>query len=97
MSPTEPPWTFVLYTAGNTPRSRQAFANITKYGEQYLDNHYSIEVVDLLVQPQRAEGDQILALPTLVRRSPQPPCRVIGDLADEKKVLASLHIPAAMN
>ncbi|MES2775728.1 MAG: circadian clock KaiB family protein [Bacteroidota bacterium] len=81
-----------LYIAGQTPKSTLALKNITRYCEQYLKGQYSIEVVDLLKNPQLAEGDQIFAIPTLVRKLPEPIRKIIGDLSNEEKVLVGLNI-----
>ena len=85
-------WELRLYVAGNTPKSVTALNNLKKYCEQHLKGEYSIEVIDLLVQPQLAEGDQILAIPTLVRKFPEPIRKIIGDLSNEEKVLVGLNI-----
>ena len=74
-----------LYVAGNTPKSTRALQNLKKYCEEYLTDEYSIEVIDLLINPQLAEGDQILAVPTLVRKVPEPVRKIIGDLSNEEK------------
>ncbi|MFI4966014.1 MAG: circadian clock KaiB family protein [Caulobacterales bacterium] len=81
-----------LYVAGQTPKSLSAIANLKAICEGHLAGRYTIEVIDLLVSPQLAAGDQILAVPTLVRRLPPPIKRVIGNLADMKKVLVGLDI-----
>lgn len=81
-----------LYIAGQTPKSVTALKNITKYCKEYLDGKYSIEVIDLLKNPQLAEGDQIFAIPTLVRKVPVPIRKIIGDLSNEEKVLVGLNI-----
>lgn len=81
-----------LYIAGNTPKSATALRNLKKYCEEHLKGQYLIEVIDLLVQPQLAEGDQILAVPTLVRKFPEPIRKIIGDLSNEEKVLVGLNI-----
>jgi circadian clock protein KaiB len=81
-----------LYIAGQTPKSVTALTNITKYCEQHLTGKYSIEVIDLLKTPQLAEGDQIFAIPTLVRKVPEPIRKIIGDLSNEEKVLVGLNI-----
>ena len=81
-----------LYVAGNTPKSVAALKNLKKYCEEHLKDQYKIEVIDLLVQPQLAEGDQILAIPTLVRKVPVPIRKIIGDLSNEEKVLVGLNI-----
>ncbi len=81
-----------LYIAGQTPRSVTALRNITKYCKEHLEGKYSIEVIDLLKNPQLAEGDQIFAIPTLVRKVPEPIRKIIGDLSNEEKVLVGLNI-----
>jgi circadian clock protein KaiB len=87
-------WELRLYIAGQTPKSVLALKNITRYCEQHLAGDYSIEVIDLLKTPQLAEGDQIFAIPTLVRRLPEPMRKIIGDLSNEEKVLVGLNIRA---
>jgi circadian clock protein KaiB len=82
----------ILYVAGNTPKSVLALKNLKKYCEEYLKDEYRIEVIDLLVNPQLAEGDQILAVPTLVRKMPVPIRKIIGDLSNEERVLVGLNI-----
>ncbi|MGI4874088.1 MAG: circadian clock KaiB family protein [Janthinobacterium lividum] len=81
-----------LYVAGQTVKSTTALANLKRYCEQYLAGRYSLEVIDLLVHPQLAEGDQILAIPTLVRKVPEPIRKIIGDLSNEERVLVGLDI-----
>jgi circadian clock protein KaiB len=81
-----------LYVAGKTAKSVTALANLEKYCEEHLKGQYKIEVIDLLVKPQLAEGDQIFAIPTLVRKVPEPIRKIIGDLSDEEKVLVGLNI-----
>jgi circadian clock protein KaiB len=81
-----------LYIAGNTPKSAAALKNLKKYCEQHLCDQYEIEVIDLLINPQLAEGDQILAIPTLVKKVPEPVRKIIGDLSNEEKVLVGLDI-----
>lgn len=81
-----------LYIAGQTPKSVTALSNITKYCEEHLKGKYSIEIIDLLKTPQLAEGDQIFAIPTLVRKVPEPIRKIIGDLSNEEKVLVGLNI-----
>jgi circadian clock protein KaiB len=88
----EEKWELRLYIAGNTPKSTLALSNLKKYCEEHLQGKYVIEVIDLLVQPQLAEGDQILAIPTLVKKVPIPIRKIIGDLSDEAKVLVGLNI-----
>jgi circadian clock protein KaiB len=85
-------WELRLYVAGNTPKSITALTNLKRYCEQHLKGQYVIEVIDLLVNPQLAEGDQILAIPTLVRKVPVPIRKIIGDLSNEEKVLVGLNI-----
>jgi circadian clock protein KaiB len=84
-----------LYVAGNTIRSIAALRNLQRYCEEHLKDQYSIDVIDLLVNPQLAEGDQILAVPTLVRKVPEPVRKIIGDLSNEEKVLVGLDIRPA--
>ena len=87
-------WELRLYVAGNTPKSKAALTNLKKYCEEHLKGKYSLEVVDLLQQPQLAAGDQILAIPTLVRKVPVPIRKIIGDLSNEEKVLVGLNLKA---
>ncbi|WP_149241757.1 circadian clock KaiB family protein [Dyadobacter sp. 32] len=89
-------WELRLYVAGKTTKSVTALSNLKRYCEKHLKDKYIIEVIDLLVQPQLAEGDQILAIPTLVKKVPEPIRKIIGDLSNEEKVLVGLNIrPAA--
>ena len=88
----EKEWELRLYVAGKTERSVTALRNLQKYCEEHLKGQYKIEVVDLLEKPQLAEGDQILAVPTLVRKVPEPIRKIIGDLSNEEKVLVGLNI-----
>jgi len=81
-----------LYVAGKTPKSIMALKNLRDYCEEHLEGQYSIEVIDLLQNPQLAEGDQILAVPTLVRKVPEPVRKIIGDLSNKEKVLVGLDI-----
>ena len=92
MAKTEKTWELRLYIAGKTPKSVTALNNLRKYCEQHLKGVYRIEVVDLLKTPQLAEGDQIFAIPTLVRKVPEPIRKIIGDLSNEEKVLVGLNI-----
>lgn len=85
-------WELRLYVAGKTEKSATALRNLKKYCETHLKGLYKIEVIDLRVQPQLAEGDQIFALPTLVRKVPEPIRKIIGDLSNEEKVLVGLDI-----
>ncbi|MCF2495030.1 circadian clock KaiB family protein [Dyadobacter chenhuakuii] len=95
MEESEEIWELRLYVAGKTTKSVTALANLKKYCEEYLKDKYVIEVVDLLLQPQLAEGDQILAIPTLVKKVPEPIRKIIGDLSNEEKVLVGLNIRPA--
>ncbi|MHB1179064.1 MAG: circadian clock protein KaiB [Daejeonella sp.] len=81
-----------LYIAGKTSRSVAALNNLKSYCEEHLIGQYSIEVIDLLENPQLAEGDQILAIPTLVKKVPEPVRKIIGDLSNQEKVLVGLDI-----
>ena len=91
-APGKPEWQLKLYVAGSTPRSVAALENLKRLCEQHLAGRYSIEVVDLLVNPQLAAGDQILAVPTLVRKFPEPIRKIIGDLSNEERVLVGLDV-----
>jgi circadian clock protein KaiB len=88
----KPHWDLRLYVAGLTPKSLQAFANLKHICEEHLAGKYQIEVVDLMKNPQLARGDQILALPTLVRKLPEPVRKIIGDLSNTEKVLVGLDL-----
>jgi circadian clock protein KaiB len=81
-----------LYVAGQTTKSLTAFGNLKRICEEHLEGKYSIEVIDLLVNPQLAQGDQILAIPTLVRKLPVPIKKIIGDLSNTERVLVGLDI-----
>src|SRR3954469_12005467 len=81
-----------LYVAGQTPRSLHAFANLKRICEEYLAGRYKIQIIDLLENPQLAKGDQILAIPTLVRNIPKPARKIIGDLSNTDRVLVGLDI-----
>jgi len=85
-------WQLRLYVAGQTPKSILALKNINKYCKEHLEGQYSIEIIDLLKSPQLAEGDQIFAIPTLVRKVPEPIRKIIGDLSNEEKVLVGLDV-----
>lgn len=85
-------WNLRLYVAGQTPRSLTAFKNLKDICEEYLKGKYHIEVVDLMENPTLARGDQILAIPTLVRKLPQPIRKIIGDLSNTERVLVGLDI-----
>jgi circadian clock protein KaiB len=81
-----------LYVAGQTPKAVRAFANLRKICEEHLAGRYTIEVIDLIENPQLGRGDQILALPTLVRRLPEPIKKIIGDLSNAERVLVGLDL-----
>jgi circadian clock protein KaiB len=81
-----------LYVAGQTPKSLAAFANLKRLCDEHLAGQYHIEVVDLLKKPQLASGDQILVIPTLVRKLPKPIKKIIGDLSNTERVLAGLDL-----
>jgi circadian clock protein KaiB len=85
-------WNLRLYVAGQTPRSLTAFKNLKGICEEYLKGKYHIEVIDLMENPTLARGDQILAVPTLVRKLPQPIRKIIGDLSNTERVLVGLDI-----
>jgi circadian clock protein KaiB len=85
-------WNLRLYVAGQTPRSLSAFTNLKQICEEYLKDKYHIEVIDLMENPTLARGDQILAVPTLVRKLPQPIRKIIGDLSNTERVLVGLDI-----
>ena len=81
-----------LYVAGQTPKSIMAFRNLKQICEEHLQGRYEIEIIDLLENPQLARGDQILAVPTLVRRLPEPIKKIIGDLSNTERVLVGLDL-----
>jgi circadian clock protein KaiB len=85
-------WTLRLYVAGQTPKSLTAIANLKRICETHLASEYKIEVIDLMAHPQLAATDQVLAIPTLVRRLPEPMRKIIGDLSSEERVLVALGI-----
>jgi circadian clock protein KaiB len=85
-------WYLRLYVAGESPKSLQAFGNLKKLCDEHLDHPYQIEIVDLLENPRLARGDEILAIPTLVRRLPAPMRKIIGDLSDTDRVLVGLQL-----
>jgi len=90
---TEPEsWDLRLYVAGQTPRAIAALENLKRICEEHLAGRYRIEVVDLLQNPQLARGDQILAVPTLVRKLPEPVRKIIGDLSNAERVLVGLDL-----
>lgn len=85
-------WELRLYVAGQTPKCVAAFSNLRRLCEEHLSGQYRIEVIDLLANPQLAEGDQILAIPTLVRKLPEPVKKIIGDLSNTERVLVGLDL-----
>jgi circadian clock protein KaiB len=85
-------WKLRLYVAGQTPRAIAAFANLERLCEKHLPGRYDIEVIDLLKNPKLAAGDQIIAVPTLVRRLPPPMKKIIGDLSNEHRILVGLDL-----
>ena len=89
-------WELRLYVAGQSPRSLLAFSNLKRMCEEYVPGRYRIEVIDLVEHPQLAAGDQIVAIPTLVRRLPEPLRRIVGDLRNTERTLVGLQLrPAA--
>ncbi|KQW35958.1 circadian clock KaiB family protein [Rhizobacter sp. Root404] len=94
-TPGRPEWQLKLYVAGSTARSMAALENLKRLCETHLAGRYSIEVIDLLVNPKLAAGDQILAVPTLVRKFPEPLRKIIGDLSNEERVLVGLDVKPA--
>lgn len=88
-------WNLRLYVAGQSPKSLKAFANLTRLCEEHLPERYDIEIVDLVENPQLAAGDEIIAIPTLVRRLPAPMRKIIGDLSDTDRVLVGLQLRSA--
>jgi circadian clock protein KaiB len=85
-------WELRLYVAGQTPKSLTAFANLKKICEEYMPGKYQIEVIDLIENPRLARGDQILAIPTLVRKLPEPVKKIIGDLSNTERVMVGLDL-----
>jgi circadian clock protein KaiB len=85
-------WELRLYVAGKSPKSVTAFANLTRLCDEHLSGRYRIEVIDLLENPQLAEGDQIVAIPTLIRKLPEPLRRIVGDLSDAERTLVGLQL-----
>jgi circadian clock protein KaiB len=92
VNPVPEQWRLRLYVAGQTPKCLTAFANLRKICEEHLQGQYDIEIVDLLETPALAQGDQILAVPTLVRKLPEPVRKIIGDLSNTERVLVGLDI-----
>jgi circadian clock protein KaiB len=91
----EATWDLCLYVAGQTPKSLAAFANLKKLCEEHLAGQYRIEIVDLLKEPHRARTDEVLAIPTLVRKNPPPQRKIIGDLSNTNRTLAGLDLRIA--
>ena len=89
-------WELKLYVAGQTVKSLRAFANLKRICEEHLAGEYHIEIVDLMKHPQLAAGEQIFALPTLVRQLPAPVRRIIGDLSNTERVLVGLDLRPAL-
>ena len=89
-------WQLRLYVMGQTPKSETAFANLKQFCESYLKGRYRITVIDLVKQPQLASGDQILAIPTVVRLLPKPVRTIIGTLSDTARVLVGLDLRSGM-
>ena len=87
-------WNLKLYTAGQSPKSLAALENLKRVCEEHLAGRYSIEVVDLLKNPRLAKDDQIVAIPTLVRKLPEPLRRIVGDLSDTERTLVGLQLKA---
>ena len=85
-------WDLRLYVAGHTDKSLRAINNLKRICQEHLDGRYTIEVIDLVEKPQLAAGDQIIALPTLVRRLPEPIKKILGDLSNQERVLVGLDI-----
>ena len=85
-------WYLRLYVAGQSPKSLRAFANLKSMCEDHLAGRYEIEVIDLVEHPSLSRGDDILAIPTVVRRLPAPPRKIIGDLSDRERVLVGLRL-----
>ena len=90
--PEQEKWELRLYTAGQTPKSLAAIKNLKKVCEEHLAGRYQIEIVDLLKNPRLAKDDQIVAIPTLVRKLPDPMRKIIGDLSDTERALVSLQL-----
>jgi circadian clock protein KaiB len=90
-------WQLKLYVAGQTPKSLVAFANLKKICEEHLAGKYRIEIIDLLENPTLAKGDQIFAIPTLVRKLPEPVRKIIGDLSNTDRVLVGLDLRPAFD
>jgi circadian clock protein KaiB len=85
-------WNLRLYVAGSTPKSLAAVANLKKICEEHLAGRYTVEIVDLLKNPRLAKDDQIVAIPTLVRKLPEPLRKIVGDLSDTERALVGLSL-----
>jgi len=92
MSDSSEKWELRLYTAGQTPKSVAALANLKRVCEEHLAGHYSIEVIDLMKNPRLAKEDEIIAIPTLVRKIPAPLRKIIGDLSNTERALVGLQL-----
>lgn len=90
--PNDPKYGLKLYVSGSNPRSELALRNLERICREELDGNYSLEVIDILQEPQRAEDERVLATPLLIKNLPPPLRRIIGDLSDTEKVLVGLHI-----
>ena len=88
-------WILKLYVAGQSPKSVTAFRNLKKICEEHLEGKYQIKIIDLLKNPQLGKGDQILAIPTLIRQLPEPVKKIIGDLSNTERVLVGLDLQPA--
>jgi circadian clock protein KaiB len=92
MTPASEKWELRLYTAGQSPKSLAALSNLKRVCEEHLAGRYSIEVIDLLKNPRLAKDDQIVAIPTLVRKLPEPLRKLVGDLSDTERTLVGLQL-----
>lgn len=91
-NPEDEVWILKLYVAGQSPKSVTAFKNLKKICEEHLEGKYKIKIIDLLKNPQLGKGDQILAIPTLIRQLPEPVKKIIGDLSNTERVLVGLDL-----
>jgi circadian clock protein KaiB len=94
-APVEESWNLFLYIAGQTPKSLTAFSNLKRLCEEHLQGRYRIEIIDLVKEPHRAQADQIVALPTLVRKLPEPIKRIVGDLSNTDRVVVGMDLSRA--
>jgi circadian clock protein KaiB len=94
-APNDEVWELRLYVAGQSPKSITAFTNLKKLCDEHLAGRYKIDVIDLMEQPQLAAGDQILAIPTLVRKLPEPLRKIVGDLRNTERTLVGLNLRPA--